>query len=166
MKRSPPPAKPAVLAALLRQLEQDLEAAKEAQRTVSEGATHEESRPENDKDTRALEASYLARGLAQRVADIAAALAAARGLSERALAPGAPVGAGTLVTLEDDEGELALVFLVPLGGGARLQVAGHEVKVVSPHAPLGEALLGRHVGDDVELRTPRGPRELVVMEVR
>jgi hypothetical protein len=30
------------------------------------GATHEEAKPENDKDTRALEQSYLARGQAIR----------------------------------------------------------------------------------------------------
>jgi len=41
-----------------------------AQRTVVEGATHEENKPENDKDTRALEQSYLARGQAQRVVEL------------------------------------------------------------------------------------------------
>ena len=37
-------------------------------RETARGATHEEAKPEDDKDTRALEQTYLARGQAERVA--------------------------------------------------------------------------------------------------
>ena len=43
---------------------------------ATEGATHSEARPENDKDTRGLELSYLARGQAQRVAELQIVLGA------------------------------------------------------------------------------------------
>src|SRR5690606_29246214 len=86
--------KEAVLAALCAAVEQDLRAATDAQKATHAGATHEESKPENDKDTRALEASYLARGLAGRVAELGATLQALKGLSPRPLAAGAPVASG------------------------------------------------------------------------
>lgn len=136
-----------------------------AAKDAREAATHEEAKPENDKDTRALEASYLARGLAGRVADLSATLQALKALSARPLDEDAPVSSGALVALEDEDERRQVYLVAPLGGGARVTVAGVEVRVVTPQAPLGEALLGKRVGDDVELRTPQGLRELVVVSV-
>lgn len=157
--------KAAVLAALCAVVEADLRAATASQRATHEGATHEESRPENDKDTRALEASYLARGLATRVADLTATLQALKSLSARALDGGAPVSSGALVVLEDDDGRRQTYLVAPLGGGVKARVGGVEVRVVTPQAPLGEALLGKRAGDDVELKTPQGLREMVIVDV-
>lgn len=157
--------KEAVLAALCAAVEADLRAATETQRATHAGATHEESRAENAKDTRALEASYLARGLAGRVAELGATLQAFKGLSPRPLGEDAPVASGALVVLEDEDDRRQAYFVAPLGGGIRVQVAGVDVRVVTPQAPLGEALLGRREGDDVELRSPQGPRELTIVSV-
>src|ERR1700761_8976870 len=68
------PNKPEILKLLSEQVSADLAVMSAAQRTVVDGATHEENRPENDKDTRALEQSYLARGQAQRVVELQDAL--------------------------------------------------------------------------------------------
>jgi hypothetical protein len=46
-----------LLEKLRAQVTADLARAAQAQRETQQGATHEEARPENDKDTRALEAS-------------------------------------------------------------------------------------------------------------
>lgn len=51
---------------LIAALERTLELLERAHADAAEGATHEEAKPEDDKDTRALEQSYLARGQAQR----------------------------------------------------------------------------------------------------
>ena len=47
---------------LLAVLAAQLAVADRAHQASLEGATHEEAKPENNKDTRALEQSYLARG--------------------------------------------------------------------------------------------------------
>ena len=52
---------------LLAALAASLATARDAHAAAVEGATHGEARAENDKDTRGLEQSYLARGQAQRV---------------------------------------------------------------------------------------------------
>ncbi|HQP37789.1 MAG TPA: hypothetical protein PLI95_21545, partial [Polyangiaceae bacterium] len=70
------PSKSALKQELVSLLQRDLEVLQRAHRASQEGATHEEAKPENDKDTRALEQSYLARGQARRVDDLSSALSA------------------------------------------------------------------------------------------
>ena len=68
------PSKESLKRDLVRLLAADLETLERAQQAAIEGATHEEAKPENDKDTRALEASYLARGQAMRLEELRAGL--------------------------------------------------------------------------------------------
>lgn len=148
---------------LLAVVERDLRAQEEAHRVALEGATHAESKPENDKDTRALEQSYLARGQAARVEALREDVAALRGLAVRALDDDHPVSLGALVTTTEDEAE-ARVLIAPCGGGATL--AGGAVRVVTPGSPLGRALIGRSVGDAVEVEMGGRRREVEVAAVR
>ena len=53
------------------------------------------------------------------------------------------VGVGTNVEIEDDQGE-------------RMQVEISSVGGVSPDSPVGRALMGRKVGDEVQIDAPRG----------
>ncbi|HEU4732761.1 MAG TPA: GreA/GreB family elongation factor [Kofleriaceae bacterium] len=153
--------KAALQAELARQLEAALELARRAHAAATEGAIHTEARAENAKDTRGLEQSYLARGQAQRVAELEAALAAVGALAVRAFAEGDPIALGAVVAIEDD-GEPKRLFLAPHGGGS---VLAGGVQVVTPSAPLGRALLGRRIDDEVELRLPAGLRTLVIVDV-
>ena len=47
-----------------------------------------------------------------------------------------------------------------------LDVDGTVVRCVTPGSPLGSALMGRQVGDDVELQRPGGSRLLEVVWIR
>jgi len=142
----------------------DLATMSAAQRVVVDGATHEENRPENDKDTRALEQSYLARGQAQRVVELSDALNLLKALELRAFSATTAIALGALITL-DEEGDIVHYFIAPAGGGVRVTVGGAEVRVVTPQAPIARALLGKHEGDDLELRTPQGVRECSIASV-
>ena len=155
--------KAAVLEALRARVAEDLAAAVATQRETVAGATHEESRAENDKDTRGLEASYLARGLAARVAELEEAARRLAALEPRAFRDDDPVALGALVTVEEEEEpEPQRYFMAPAGGGIKLAVGGARVQVVTPASPLGRTLLGKRAGDEVELRTPRGARTLAI----
>jgi transcription elongation GreA/GreB family factor len=155
------PTKASLRDELLERLRGDLQAAENAHRTTQEGATHEEAKPENDKDTRALEQSYLARGQAARAVELRAAIAAVtafptRENEEEQVAPGA------FVRLAEDGSEWA-VWIAPAGGGARL--ARGEVQVITPASPLGRALIGKRVGDEVELRLAGKVRRIEVSRI-
>lgn len=155
-----------ILAAVCARLERDHEALLESQRATQRGATHEEARPENDKDTRALEATYLARGLAERVTAMGEARQVLAVLPLRDFGEADPVALGALVTLEGEDGERRHYLLLPEAGGLRVEVDGLEVTCLSPRAPLGRALVGKHLDDEVELDSPQGRRVLGLVEVR
>jgi len=135
-----------------------LDTARRAHAAAIEGATHSEARSENDKDTRGLEQSYLARGQAIRVADLATALARVTAFVLPAQLE--RVALGALVTVDGDDKQL---FVASDGGGTLL--AGGAVQVVTPQSPLGRTLLGRCVDDEVELRLPGGARTLTIVAV-
>jgi transcription elongation GreA/GreB family factor len=142
----------------------DLAAMSAAQRIVVDGATHEENRPENDKDTRALEQSYLARGQAQRVVELQDALNKLKAVELRDYSAGVAIGLGALVAVDDGK-ELVRYFIAPAGGGLRIALGGVEVRVVTPQAPIAQALLGKHEGDDLDVRTPQGVTECSIREI-
>lgn len=121
-----------------------------AQRASQEGAVHAESRAEGDKDMRATEASYLARGQAQRVAALSSELQRLAALELQRFEPGDAIAASALVTLSSSRGRRT-VFLVPAAAGAVLETEVGKVHVVTPASPLGSALLGAGVGDEVEV---------------
>ncbi len=145
-------------AELVAQLEAQLATARSAHGSAMAGAVDDEARPENDKDTRGLEQSYLARGHAQRVAELEIAIAVTTKLALRQLDDDAAVALTALVEVEEGARPRTL-WIAPHGGG--LTLSG-DVTVVTPSSPLGRALLGRHVDDTIEL----GPRKLTITGVR
>lgn len=151
--------------ALLRLLEEQLVVVRAAQKASHEGATHEESRPENIKDMRSTETSYLARGQAERVVALMDEIALVENMPLRGFAPDAAIGLSALVVLENEAGVQSLYWIAPAGGGARLEVAGATLTVVTPRSPLGRALVGLREGDEAELVTAQGPRQSFVVAI-
>ena len=146
---------------LLAALAASLATARAAHAAAVEGATHGEARAENDKDTRGLEQSYLARGQAQRVEELATAVAAIETMAWRRFGAGDAIDLGALVTADED-GDAHRFLIAPQGGGITLSGG---VQVVTPRSPLGRALVGRRAGDDVEVQRPGGNRELTIVAV-
>lgn len=160
----PLPDKTRIRAALLAHLEERVEVMKASAETTREGATHEESRAENDKDTRGLEASYLARGQAKRVVELQDDLSAIRQLPNRAFGPSDPIGEGALILVEVDARHQCFL-MVRRGGGLRVEVDGMEIQVLTPSSPVGGALIGCHEGDDFRVQVGGKLREYVVERV-
>src|SRR5512132_3146658 len=106
MKRRP--SKQSLKEELASRLSGELETAMRAQRVASEAATHEEARPEDDKDTRALEQSYLARGQARRVEELRKQVAEVRQMPARPLAPTSAIAVGALIETEEGGARLLL----------------------------------------------------------
>src|SRR3954463_16179807 len=90
-----------ILSLLRESVSADLATMSAAQRAVVEGATHEENKPENDKDTRALEQSYLARGQAQRVVELQGELNQLKAMELRSFSAETAIALGALVVVDD-----------------------------------------------------------------
>ncbi len=122
------------------QLENDLVGLKSAALATYEAATHEESKPENEYDTRGLEASYLAGAQAKRITEIEDILFYLRHVVVKDFGANDPISATALVELEYN-GKKSIFLLLAKGGGVNVSFAGHNVQIVTPVTPLGEALL-------------------------
>lgn len=160
------PTKADVLAALVERVRIDRAEALRSQHAAQHGATHVETRAEDPKDTRATEASYLARGLAERAESLGEALAVLDAFRPPAFGADDEIALGALVALAGDTGAPDLFFLVPTGGGENLDVAGRRVRTLTPRTPLGGRLLGLGVGDAVMAPSAHGDRELTVVALR
>ncbi len=155
------PDKRAVREALRRSLASALDVMIRAAQQTREGATHEESRAEGDKDMRSTEQSYLARGQAMRAEELADQLARLERFTLPELGPDDPIVPGALVRVSIDEVP-RVFFLVAQGGGTELDVDGTRVTVVTPASPVGSALLGRRMDDELEIPMRGALRECVV----
>jgi transcription elongation factor GreA len=69
---------------------------------------------------------------------------------------GGVVSAGTHIVVEREDGERLELELSPLGGAG----------TASPTSPLGTAVLGKRVGDRVEVKAPRGSWKATIVEIR
>ncbi|HEY8279646.1 MAG TPA: transcription elongation factor GreAB [Bdellovibrionota bacterium] len=146
--------KQSLLQNVISQLEGELAKARSAAMASHEAATAEENRPENQFDTRALEASFLARGQAARVAELEHSIKVLRELPMKAFGKSEPIQAGALVTLDCDGTEL-MHFVLPAGAGLQASAGSKRIPVVTANSPLGAELLGKIVGDSFIFR--RGP---------
>ncbi|MEM9693771.1 MAG: GreA/GreB family elongation factor [Myxococcota bacterium] len=145
------PDKEALLRALLRHLERERDVLVAAQKLSQQGVVHADAKADGNKDMRATEASYIARGQAQRAEALEQDVQRVRALRGVDLSGAdARVALTAVVEVESDAGE-ARYLVAPAGGGSKLAVGDFDVVVVTPQAPLGKALLGRQVGDVVEL---------------
>jgi transcription elongation GreA/GreB family factor len=142
-----------VLASLQKTLAAELDLLTKGAQASFEAATDPDSRAENKYDTRTLEASYVARGQAQRVAELQEAVTQYQILAHQ-LTPCSTVCVGALVTLNDE----FVYFFGPSAGGTEVILNGVEVLVITPTAPLGQKLLGKKLGDSVELSAGRPQR--------
>jgi len=156
--------KQAILDAVRGRIAADLASLMQSQRQTQAGAVHAESRQEDDKDTRAIEASYLARGLAERVEHLRLAATALGALRPRPCSPEDEIEVGALVTLASTTGQSHYIIL-PIAGGLRVQIDGIEVTCVTPTAPLGRALIGSMLDEEVEVESPHGLQRYEIVAV-
>jgi transcription elongation GreA/GreB family factor len=157
--------KRACIAALRARLSEEIEAATRAAKDAAAAATHEENKPENDKDMRSTEASYVAKGQADRVRALEHALAMLEAMAVRDFAKGEAIAASALVDVTGN-GHTTTYLVVPAAGGVRAKVDGHEVQTLATSSPLGAALIGLSEGDEAEVETPQGLRTWTIASVR
>lgn len=138
--------KAALLQKIQAELQSQFEVLKAAALATYEDATHEESKPENEYDTRGLEASYLAGAQGKRLAEIEEVFAMYKFLKLREFKANDPIQLSALIEVKHNDKTL-YIFLVPKGGGLTMAHDGLNIQVVATSSPLGESLLGLSVDD-------------------
>jgi transcription elongation GreA/GreB family factor len=146
----------ALTRSIISQLEAELALQTEAALGSREEATDEESRAEDKYDMRSQSAAYLAAGQARLASEIAGAIAGWKALTLRVFGPGDEIAAGALVTLES-EGRKDAFLVGPHSGGLEARDGESAATVVTGSSPLGRQLVGRRVGDVVQIADRLGP---------
>lgn len=150
------PEKAVVVAALRRALAHELAGVEAAAALARDEVGSDETRQEGQYDTRATEASYLARGQAERVADLRALAAWFDVYDPAGALPEAVVQVGAVVLLGEVGGPARRLLFVAPQGGLAAEVEGQRVQAVSPSSPLGVAMEELEAGDSFEVDSPRG----------
>lgn len=143
--------KQAVLDQIVAVLSHELAVLTRAANDAFAAATDPDSRAENKYDTRSLEASYVARGQAQRVEELQLALQSFKAMSGQPLPAGSAIMLGALVSLESG-GFQSHYLLAPQAGGTEVIVGNDEISVITPASPLGRKLMSSKAGEVIELR--------------
>jgi transcription elongation GreA/GreB family factor len=152
------PIKSEVISAIKAAIYSELDAAERMAEQAQNEATHSDTKSEGKYDTRATEASYLARGQAQRILNLRTLKAWYERFSPDQTASEVRVGALILVENQSQE----WLFLAPAGGG-KVTVQGISVQVVSPTSPIGRGMVDIEVGESFEVDTPKGVVEYEVI---
>ncbi len=87
-------------------------------------------------------------------------LAAAEIIDVRELTPSERVVFGTRVELLDTDTEEELIYRIV--GTEEVDIKAGQISFSSP---IGKAMIGREVGDEVVVRTPKGVRTFEILEV-
>ena len=146
-------------------LGKELETITAAARNAFEAATSDEHHAENKYDTFSLESSYLARGQAKRVGELSEALERLQQLPLKTLEPTTPILLSALVRLQAGDGEKRTVFIGPAAGGEALEAEEETIVIVTSRSPLGQALLGKVVGDAFDIKMGPLAQTFTVMSV-
>jgi len=127
-----------------------------------DGATAAEKR-ENARV--AQEYAGLARGQAARASRAIAELSTLESFRPEPLPKGAPIALGAIVEVEEEgDGIGRTFFLAPVGAGVELTGPGGDgfLSVVTPQSPIGKAVLGRRVGESIEVTVQGEPRDWTI----
>ncbi|NRA24227.1 MAG: hypothetical protein HRU08_07065 [Oleispira sp.] len=130
-------------------------------------ASHEQSKPENQYDTLALEAAYLAHGQSERIAELQRQVMVLNHFELLNYDETSRIVLGTVVCLVDSTSETQWLWLLPVSGGVLLRADEHEIRTITPEAPLGKKLLANDltVGDEIELQLGYIKKQFEILEL-
>ncbi len=160
-----------LLKQLVQILQQEIDATLVAVNEAHALASHEQSKPENQYDTLALEAAYLAHGQSTRIADLQRQVMLLNRFEFSEVDDNSRITTGALVQIKNTNGLEAAswLWLLPVAGGIVLSPdsenkdcnkdcnkedeysKANDIRTITSAAPLAQKLVGRYLGDEIEL---------------
>jgi hypothetical protein len=140
--------KKALMNAVIAAMDFECETLASAIRVAIDGATNDQSKPENKYDTRALEASYLAGAQAERLRELKGSREFLASLPLKNFHHDESIGASAIVELAL-ENQRIYYFFLPHGGGHAVMTEDRKLTTLTPQSPIGRAINGKRAGDDV-----------------
>lgn len=157
--------KPTLLKQLCDHLQQEIDATMAAVNEAHALASHEQSKPENQYDTLALEAAYLAHGQSERIAELQRQVLRLNHFEFLDFKAENRIAVGALVCIEDQAESQQWLWILPVAGGIILQHESIDIRSITPEAPLAKALLGRYLDDEFTLRLGHTKKQFEIIEL-
>lgn len=161
--------KPDLLEQLVSSLQQEIDATLIAVNEAHALASHEQSKPENQYDTLALEAAYLAHGQSERIAELQRQILLLNHFEFSEYDENSRITLGALVCIEnvDLDSDRQWLWLLPAGGGVLLHCddVALEIRTITAEAPLAQKILENYVGDQFELNLGHKKKQLEITEL-
>ncbi len=154
-----------IIEKLIGKIETDLSVLLQSALAAHDAAVNVESKAEDKYDTRGLEASYLAGAQSKRAMELQSTLNHFRHIDIKIFNEKTKIASTALIEL-DEEGQKTWCLMMPSGGGLTAEQNGVTVQCITPQSPLGEALLGASVGDQINLFLRGKMRCLDIVSVR
>ncbi|KAF7787311.1 hypothetical protein PRUB_a4509 [Pseudoalteromonas rubra] len=145
-------------------LERKLQEAQEAADSARADAIHEQSAAETQYDSLSIESGYLAEGQSERVDQAHKAIQAFE--QTYTLSRPDAVQVGALVELVDEQGQHHWFYVGPCEGGLKVVLGATEVRVITLASPIGLALQGRDLGEEIEFNFNGTTQWLEVLELQ
>lgn len=150
---------------LLDHLQQEIDATMSAVNEAHALASHEQSKPENQYDTLALEAAYLAHGQSERIAELQRQALLLNHFELVDFDENSRIALGALIHIQDENGEAQWLWLMPIAGGIVLTAGDVPVRTITPEAPLALKLVGNYVDEVFELNLGYKKKQFEIIEL-
>lgn len=151
---------------IVNSLTQELQKAIDAANEAHAAAVDDQSVAETQYDTLAIEAGYLAEGQSKRVSEFQQAIDAYQALELKNFNVNSTISVTALVQLSADSQSGHWFFIGPAAGGFRCNLAEQNITVITPHSPMGMALLGKQQDDDIEIMLGSSKLEDYIAQIR
>lgn len=119
-------------------------------------------------DTFKEEHQYLVAGYSKKIATLTEereALSALLKSDYLTMARHATVRLASLVATEDEEGETKKYLITPCSGGETVKLNEDNVTLVTPQAPIGQALWGKKLEDESAVIINKKKKTLIVLDI-
>ncbi|MBB5351463.1 hypothetical protein HNR46_001700 [Haloferula luteola] len=143
------PPKKQLIESILTELRQRFAQMESAAKDAHAAASDPDSKAESKYDTRSLEASYLAAGQAQQVAELAEAVTRFAAFEGREFELDESIDAGALVEISGEDTP-SWYLLAPAAGGLSVTFDDIDITVLTPASRLYQSLLGKQLGDEID----------------
>ncbi len=132
---------------------------------AKDAATNEESKAENKYDTRGLEASYLAGAQAERSEKMKESLFYLQKITDEELGEKDKAVLLSLVKLEDEDGEVKNLFILPVQGGIKINLNSNIIQTITLSSPIGKIIYNKNIQDEVVLKQGDTKKYFEIIEI-
>jgi transcription elongation GreA/GreB family factor len=154
-----------LVSAIVEKLQLELSTALAASQQAHDSATHSENIAANKYDTLAVEAAYLAHGQSMRIAELKQSIALYQHFQRPTFNARDTIQLGALVCIEDDQGQQRHFLIGPAAGGLSIDSEQGAIQIITPTAPIGQALIGKRVDDEVDWQVNQRKESYSVMAI-